>query len=220
DTIMATAGKSRFRPGELQLRVFTEGSARGFVDEKVKLGEVIVVNGIPFSVINVVYTGIEYYRVNQVNVKDLSFEAEFFLWFKWSGEVDVDNIQFLNEVPGKGYRVEMRRTTVPAEWHGGQDVHWVAYRYKGTFLHAYDLRQFPFDRQELPLLLAHRSQDANRVQLVADLDEIVDRPINEIYPQEWTYLHRRDSSGTLPDSSAFGDPNHPPGVAPPPYPLH
>src|SRR5262249_22177988 len=137
DTIMATAGKSRFPPGDLQLRVVTEGSARGFVDEKVKLGEVIVVNGIPFSVINVVYTGIEYYRVNQVNVKDLSFEAEFFLWFKWSGEVDVDNIQFLNEVPGKGYRVEMRRTTVPAEWHGGQDVHWVAYRFKGTLLHAF-----------------------------------------------------------------------------------
>jgi hypothetical protein len=220
DTIMATARNSRFRPGELQLRVVTGGSARTNIDEKVKLGEVIVVNGVPFYVINVVYTGIEYYRVNQVNVKDLTFEAEFFLWFKWSGDVDVDNIQFLNEVPGKGYRVEMRRTTEPAGWHGGQDAHWVAYRYKGTFVHAYDLRQFPFDRQELPLLLAHRSQNANRVQLVTDLDEIVDRPINEIYPQEWTYLRRRDSSAIFRYASAFGNPTHLPGEAPSPYSVY
>jgi len=206
DTIMASAAEGRFRPSELQLRLVTEGHTRSTLDEKAKQGEVIVVNGVPFFVINVVYAGIEYFRVNQVNVKDLSFEAEFFLWFKWSGDVDIDNIQFLNEVPGKGHRVEMRLATLPAEWHGGQDVHWIAYRYKGTFLHAYDLRHFPFDRQELPLLLAHRSRNANRIQLVADVGGIVDRPISEIYPQEWTYLGRRDSSATFRHASAFGNP--------------
>ncbi len=220
DTIMASAAEGRFRPSELQLRLVTEGHTRSTLDEKAKQGEVIVVNGVPFFVINVVYAGIEYFRVNQVNVKDLSFEAEFFLWFKWSGDVDIDNIQFLNEVPGKGHRVEMRLATLPAEWHGGQDVHWIAYRYKGTFLHAYDLRHFPFDRQELPLLLAHRSRNANRIQLVADVGGIVDRPISEIYPQEWTYLGRRDSSATFRHASAFGNPSWLAGEAQSPYSVY
>jgi len=153
-------------------------------------------------------------------VKDLSFEAEFFLWFRWSGDVDVENIQFLNEVVGKGYRVEIRRATVPAEWHGGQDIHWIAYRHKGTFLHAYDLRQFPFDRQELPLLLAHRNRQANRVQLVADLGNIVDRPIDDIYPQEWRYIGRQDYAAVFRYASSFGNPTYYPGEAQAPYSVY
>jgi ABC-type branched-subunit amino acid transport system substrate-binding protein len=220
DTIMGTASSGRFRPCMQQLRVVTDSQTKNALAEKVKEGEVLVVEDVPYYLINVVYAGIEYYRVNQVSAKDLNFEAEFFLWFKWSGDVDIDGIQFLNEIPGRGHRVEMKRATVPAEWHGGQDIHWVSYRYKGTFLHAYDLRQFPFDRQELPLALAHRGRNANKLQLVADLDHIVDWPVREIYPQEWTYLGRRDASATFRYPTAFGDPTYLPGEAQTPYSVY
>ena len=220
DTIMGTTSNGEFHPCFEQLRVVTEAHTLSILDEKVKLGEVLVVDGVPFFRISVVYAGIEYYRVNQVNVKDLNFEAEFFLWFRWSGDVDIDNIQFLNEVPGKGYRIEMRRATVPAAWHGGQDVKWISYRYKGTFLHSYDLHQFPFDRQELPLLLAHKNRNANKVQLVVDQGNVVDRPISDIYPQEWNYVNRKDYAATFRYASSFGNPTYRPGEAQAPYSVY
>lgn len=220
DTVMGSIEGGEFHPCYTQLRVVTEDHTLHILPEKIKAGEVIVLDHVPFFKIDVVYAGIEYYRVNQVNIKDLNFEAEFFLWFKWAGNVDVDNIQFLNEIPGKGYRIEMRKATVPAMWHGGDDVHWVSYRYKGTFLHPYDLHRFPFDRQVLPLLLAHKSKNANKIQLVADEPEIVDRPITEIYPQEWKYLGRQDYAATFRYASSFGNPTYRRGEAQAPYSVY
>jgi ABC-type branched-subunit amino acid transport system substrate-binding protein len=220
DTIMGTIMGGQFHPCYEQLRVVTEAHTLSILPEKVKLGEVIVVDDIPFFLINVVYAGIEWYRIDQLNVKDLNFDAEFFLWLKWSGNVDVENVQFLNEVPGKGYRIEMRRATVPAGAHGGQDIQWISYRIKGTFLHSYDLHQFPFDRQEIPLLLAHKNRNANKIQIVADAANIVDRPIEAIYPQEWKYIGRRDFSTTFRYASAFGNPTYLPGEAQAPYSVY
>jgi ABC-type branched-subunit amino acid transport system substrate-binding protein len=220
DTTMTTIMGGRFHPCFEQLRVVTEAHTLSILPEKIKLGEVIVVDGTPFFLIDIVYAGIEWYRIDQVNVKDLSFDAEFFLWLKWSGNVDVDNVQFLNEVPGKGYRIEMRRDTVPASWHGGQDIKWISYRVKGTFLHSYDLHQFPFDRQELPLLLAHKNRNANKVEIIADEANIVDRPIDAIYPQEWLYAGRRDFSSTFHYASAFGNPTYEPGQTQAPYSVY
>jgi ABC-type branched-subunit amino acid transport system substrate-binding protein len=220
DTVMGLVMNGVFRPCYQQLRVVTERHTLDNLAEKVKLGEVVVSDQTPFFVIDVVYAGIEYYRIDQVAVKDLSFDAEFFLWLKWSGDVDVDNLQFLNEVPGKGYRIEMRRAIVPDQWDGGRDVRWVSYRYKGTFLHPYDLHHFPFDRQELPLLLAHKNRNANKIQLVVDMGNIVDRPIGDIYPQEWRYVGRDDFGATFRYASAFGNPTYRPGEAQAPYSVY
>jgi ABC-type branched-subunit amino acid transport system substrate-binding protein len=220
DTVMGVIMNGAFHACYQQLRLVTEQHTLNNLAEKIKAGEVISVDGVPFFLINVVYVGVEWYRVDQVNIKDLNFDAEFFLWLKWSGDVDIENVQFLNELPGKGYRIEMRRATVPADWHGGQDVKWISYRYKGTFLHSYDLHQFPFDRQELPLLLAHKSRNANKIQLVVDSGNIVDRPINEIYPQEWRYMGRKDYAATFRYASSFGNPTYRPGEAQAPYSVY
>jgi hypothetical protein len=213
DTTMGTIMGGAFHPCFEQLRVVTEAHTLNILPEKIKLGEVIVVDGTPFFLIDVVYAGVEWYRVDQVNVKDLNFEAEFVLWLKWAGDVDVENVQFLNEVPGKGYRIEMRRATVSAGWHGGSDIKWISYRYKGTFLHSYDMHQFPFDHQDLPLYLAHKNRNFNKIAIVADAANIVDRPIEAIYPQEWRYMYRQDFASTFNYASAFGNPTYRPGEA-------
>ena len=221
DTVMGTIDRGDFHPCYTQLRQITSAHARSVLPALVSSGQAIVLDDVPFFKIDVVYAGIEWYRVNQVNIKDLTFEAEFFLWLKWSGKsVDVDNVQFLNEIPGKGYRIEMRRDTVPAMWHGGDDIHWISYRYKGTFVHPYDLHRFPFDQQVLPLLLAHKNKNANKIQLVADEAEIVERPLKEIYPQEWKYLGRKDYAATFRYASAFGNPTYRKGEVQSPYSVY
>jgi ABC-type branched-subunit amino acid transport system substrate-binding protein len=221
DMSMTTAvGSDGFFPTFQQLREVTERHTLDHLAEKIKAGEVLVADKVPYFLIQVVYAGIEWYRVDQVNAKDLSFDAEFFLWLNWSGDVDISSVQFLNEVPGKGYRIEMGSATVPSAYAGGPAVKWVSYRYKGTFLHPYDLHQFPFDRQELPLLLAHKNLNANKIQLISDRSFISGNPVREIYPQEWRYLGRDDYGSTFRYASAFGNPTYLPGETQAPFSVY
>jgi ABC-type branched-subunit amino acid transport system substrate-binding protein len=220
DTIMATAFGDGFCPTFQQLRLVTDRHSLDNLAGKVKRGEIIVADQVPYFLVSVVYAGIEWYRVDQVSVKDLSFDAEFFVWLNWSGEFDADNVQFLNEVAGKVQRVELRRVTAPPAFRGGPRIHWVSYRYKGTFLHPYDLHRFPFDRQELHLRLSHKDLDADRVLFVADRINIVGRPISDIYPHEWRDVGREDYGATFRYASAFGDPTYRPGEAQAPYSVY
>ena len=218
DTVMAFMRRGSWKPCFTQLRRVLEAHTLSILPEKIKEGEVIVADGVPFFKIKVVYAGVDYYRVNQVNVKDLNFESEFFLWYKWQGDLDVDNIGFINELPGRGTRVAIRDNY--AEAAGPDAVKWISYKVKGVFLYPYDLKLFPFDTQHLPLLMAHRSKNANKIQIVADEDEETDRRISNIYPQEWRDLGREDFSGTFSFDSTFGNPAYTPGETQAPYSVY
>ena len=206
DVVMGYARGGQFRPSFTQLRVVTDQHELGLLPRKTASGEIVVVDKTPFYKVHLVYVGVDYRRVAQVAVKDLAFESEFFLWFKWSGDVDVDGIGFVNEVPGKVSRVKLLDNF--AEAKGPDAEKWASYRVKGTFVHPYNLRLFPFDTQRLPLRVAHKTLDANHLVLVADRAFITDKPVAEIYPQEWRHLGREDFSGTFNYESNFGNPEY------------
>jgi branched-chain amino acid transport system substrate-binding protein len=206
DVVMGIAHGDQFRPCFTQLRVVTDPHQLELLPRKAETGEIVVVDKTPFYKVHLVYVGVDYRRVAQVAIKDLAFETEFFLWFKWAGDVDVDGIGFVNEVPGKVSRVKLLDNL--AEAKGPDAEKWASYRVKGTFVHPYNLRLFPFDTQSLPLKIAHKTLDANHLALVADRGFITDRPVTEIYPQEWRYTGREDFSGTFNYESNFGNPEY------------
>jgi hypothetical protein len=134
---------------------------------------------------------------------------EFFLWFKWTGNMDVDNIVVLNEIPGKGgTRLDLRSNYDLANPAKAPTVRWRSYRVKGMFLHPYDLKLFPFDSQRLPLIFGHKNKNENKLQLVVDRELISDRPLRDIYPLEWDYVGRADYSGSFNYYSTFGNPTY------------
>lgn len=206
DTVMGFARAGEFKPAFTQLRLVTDPHQLERLPQKVKNGEIVVIDKTPFYKVHVVYAGIDYSRVNQVAIKDLAFESEFFLWLKWAGDVDVDGIGFVNEVPGKVMRSRLLDNLAKAK--GPEDEKWASYKVKGTFVHPYNLRLFPFDTQHLPLRLAHKTLDANHIVLVADRGFIADKKIEEIYPQEWRYAGREDFAATFNYESNFGNPEY------------
>jgi branched-chain amino acid transport system substrate-binding protein len=216
DTVMGFQRGGQWKPCFTQLRRVTEPHTLHILPEKIKLGEVVVADGVPFFKIQVIYVGVDYYRVNQVSAKDLNFESEFFLWFKWEGDADIENIGFINELPGRGSRVELRNNFAELkehehDGHAHEAEKWEAFKIKGVFVDPYELKLFPFDTQHLPLLIAHRSKNANKIRLVADVTEESNRRITDIFPQEWHYLGREDFSGTFNFESNFGNPDYRPG---------
>jgi len=145
------------------------------------------------------------FAIDKVATGSLSFDAEFFLWLKWTGDLDTENIVLLNELKG-GERVELRRR-FPPDRPGEPGVKWISYKVKGTYEAEYDLKRFPFDTQRLVLTVAHKNKNANKIQLVIDHDALSERSL-ERWPHAWLNLGRRDYSGTFNYMSTFGNPTY------------
>ncbi|MEN0064834.1 MAG: hypothetical protein AAGA48_22000 [Myxococcota bacterium] len=148
----------------------------------------------------VVYAGIDFFRVNEVDVASQAFDVELFLWFRWQGDVDIDNITFLNQINTEDSFFQVVRQDLESP------VKYICYKVKGRFLTPFDLHDFPFDQQRLPVELSHATLDSRDLMLVVDYDRLSQEEIRAIYPEEWSYVGRRDASATYAPTTTYGDP--------------
>ncbi len=192
----------QFKPAFTQLRRVTEPHVLNNLQSRIAENEVVVSDKIPYYLTRVVYAGLDFYRINSVDVAGQNFDVEFFMWFRWEGDIDVENIDFLNGIYGIEDKTEVLR-----EDRSG-DIKYICYKIKGTYLTPYDVRLFPFDTQHLPITVSHKSKDASQIMLVLDAKNLSHAHLHEIYPEEWDYVGREDYSGTHALSSTFGDPNY------------
>ncbi len=181
-------------------RILRDVRAGKLDSERIKDRRVVVAGGVPYFKTAVVYAGIDFYRVNQVDIAGQKFDIELFTWFHFQGDVDVQNIAFLNSINEETSTNEVLRQDV------GIGIQYVCYKIKGTYLTPYDLRKFPFDTQSLPLKMAHRTRDSNEIILVVDNKNLSNFPVSDIYPEEWTYGGRADYSASFIPATTFGDP--------------
>ena len=199
--------KGALKPAYTQLREVTDKRIlrevkSGATEDSPRLKDhrVVLAGDTPYYKTAVVYTGIDFYRVNQVDVAGQKFDLEFFSWYHFQGDVDTENISFLNAVNEETSTNEVLRQDV------GANLNYVCYKVKGTYLTPYNLRNFPFDFQALPLKMAHKTRDSNEIILVVDQDGLSDAPIRDIYPEEWLHRGRADFSASFIPDTTFGDP--------------
>ena len=207
NVVVSVIERDSFKPAYAQLREVNEVHILNNLARKILFDEVVVLNGKPFYRTQVVYTGLDFFRINNIDISEQRFDVEFFLWFKWTGELDVENIDFLNSIFSEENVKEVLR-----EDQSGP-VKYIAYKMKNAFLTPYDLRTFPFDLQHLPMTLSHKTKDANQVSLVVDSNNLSSQALEAIYPEEWKYRGRLDFSGTYSQHSTFGDPSYTEGVS-------
>jgi ABC-type branched-subunit amino acid transport system substrate-binding protein len=94
----------------------------------------------------VVYAGIELNSLDNIDVRNNTFAADFFLWFRYQDELNLDphEVEFPTVVSGAslgkevGYRSRAGFTTV-------------TYHVKGVFHTDYEFSRFPFDEQTLKI---------------------------------------------------------------------
>lgn len=105
--------------------------------------------------------------VNLISALDAeTFQADFFLWLKFSGDDDVTDLEFPNSVDpaatlGEPVRVSTR-----------DGVSYRLYRVTGSFRASLEFHDFPFDRQELSIEVQHRSLPSSRVVYAVDIDAL------------------------------------------------
>jgi len=164
-----------FKPLYDQLKVVADDHNLRQVEKKVKAGEFLLADGVPYFKIKVVYVGMDYSRVNSIKPKEQSFDMEFFLWFRWTDEFNPEDLLIVNAI-GDVNRAPLREDL-------NRPDRYQAFKVRAEFRHPFNLRRFPFDEQELPITIAHRNRNADKLILVADRERIRDYPVNEIIPR-------------------------------------
>jgi hypothetical protein len=93
-----------------------------------------------------VYTGIYLINIYDLDINQHSYYIDCYLWFKWKGERDPMNIEFVNAVEKWGATIEPFYEE-PQVLDDG--YYYNGMRYEGRFYHAFELERFPLDQHGL-----------------------------------------------------------------------
>ncbi|NUQ24762.1 MAG: hypothetical protein HUU34_12490 [Saprospiraceae bacterium] len=95
-----------------------------------------------------VYTGIYLMNLYDLDINQYSFYADCYLWFRWKGDLDPSNIEFVNAVEKWGFTQNMFYDTARVLPDG---YSYNGMRVEGRFYHAFELSSFPLDRHKLDI---------------------------------------------------------------------
>jgi len=112
-----------------------------------------------------VLTGIQLMNIYDLDINKHSFYADFYLWFKWKGNINPIEIEFINSIEkwGSTRRVfyEEPKLLPDGYFYNGMRV-------EARFYHAFDLAQFPLDKHELNIHIENNLHPADSLLYVAD----------------------------------------------------
>ena len=110
----------------------------------------------------VIYTGIDINEISNIDPRNETFTADFYLWFRHKGHLDYSKIEFLNAVE------DLRLRDEPIMEMTGPNMAYRAYRIKGNFNEEFIFRDYPFDSQTLSIRFRHEKFNSERLVFVTD----------------------------------------------------
>ena len=112
----------------------------------------------------IVYVGIDINEFKELDIDDEhTYLADFYLWFRYQGKLDFDEITFDNSVNNISLGEALEEKTL------SNDTHYRLYHIKDTFTNNFDLSDYPFDKQTLSISLRHATLERHNLIFVVDL---------------------------------------------------
>jgi len=125
-------------------------------------GNIILIDGKFMNKTKLVYTGIDINSISDLSVKNSSCVIDFYLWFRFEGEFDDSNVEFVNSVDP----LSLSRPVIE-ERTGNLTTR--AYRVKAPFKINFQFHEYPFDKQTLRIQFRHVKQTRDKLIYISDL---------------------------------------------------
>ncbi len=110
---------------------------------------------------NIVYTGIDINEISHLDIKDFSYSADFYLWFRYQEEFEDHKVEFTNALTPI-----VLKDPVVNRTKDGLTVR--AYRVKARFKGSFELQEYPFDQQKMTIHFRHADLTRERLIYVPD----------------------------------------------------
>ncbi len=153
----------RFVTAPLQLVRIDQPDGIDLAAEQEK-GHVIAFEDRRYWVQRVVYTGIDIVRLNRIDVKQGTFNVDFYLWMRFAGDGDGQTqVQFPALLDRGAFDPAQ-----PVQTGQEDGLNYRLYRINGDFKARYELHDYPFDTQQLLLHFQNTEQRQELVTYVID----------------------------------------------------
>jgi len=156
----AVAAMRQFQP--LQTVLNRTNLLQDVLDNKI-----IELNGQFMSQAQVVYVGLDFTEVSELDIQEGFFSADFYLWFRFKGDFEDRNIEFLNLLNP----LDKLQWEIVSEWHSPTEkgVTTRTYRIIASFKVDFDFHKYPLDQQLLPIYIRHKTLTQNQLIYVVDI---------------------------------------------------
>lgn len=135
--------------------------------QKVLDNEIIQVNGKFMSLAQVVYVGIDFNDISELDPKSSTFTTDFYLWFRFRGHFDDKNINFVNIFSPEA--THLLEPILERESSLEPGVTTRTYRFKTQFKVHFDFHDYPLDQQILPIYFRHNVLTRDKLIYVVDM---------------------------------------------------
>lgn len=158
---MGTYRSQRIVSSLSQLQIVPDVNEFRNLEQVLETGEIINLENQYFYQTQVVYTGMELLDIHEVKMDEMYSEMEFYLWFRFRGEFDAKNLEFLNAK-------EAVVISDPVEEKLEGELKYQLYKIIGKFkLNFTD--QGNFDEELLGLSFRHKTMSRNKLIFVVDV---------------------------------------------------
>jgi hypothetical protein len=120
---------------------------------------------------HVVRTGLYLNNLYDLNMNAHSFYADFYVWFKWKGDFDPTNVEFVNAI---------EKWSVTNNSFDGDSAtvrlkdgsNYRIFRIEGRFFHSFSLNRFPLDEHALDIQIENPDADKDSIIYLPDTSTI------------------------------------------------
>ncbi|MDM8569342.1 mechanosensitive ion channel [Thiotrichales bacterium HSG1] len=129
--------------------------------EEIKNERIVLIGDKYMYKTNVVYVGIELNEISELDTSNLTYTLDFYLWFRFQGDLNTKNIEFLNAVEP----IQLENPIV--EQLGDQTNH--LYHVQGKFKSQFFTDYYAYQQYELGMSFRHNDLTNNNLIYVTDI---------------------------------------------------
>ncbi|MCP4753963.1 MAG: ABC transporter substrate-binding protein [Proteobacteria bacterium] len=145
-----------------QLRTVRSLGEIANLEKALESKRVLLIEGRYMYQTKVVYSGIEFNEITDVDMDDLTCTLDFNLWFRYQGDVDISDITFINALE----QIELGK---PIKEYQYDRINYKLYRVKGKFTADTIGSVRPYGRHSLGVSFAHNDLTKNNLIFVKDV---------------------------------------------------
>jgi len=214
---IGTFNQQKFISTFTQLQPVENISIYSDINTAIKSGEILLVDGKYMHRTNIVYTGIDINEIRNLDEKTSSYLVDFYLWFRFQGDISADHIEFTNYGTDRMDSGDKLELDEPIGEETIDDITYRVYRVKADFKEKFRFNDYPFDRQQLAIRFRHSNLTRDNLIYVIDVvgmrDTIAQEVINnwkesKVFEtiSDWKVIAVNFFSDTLINDSILGNP--------------
>ena len=172
--------RQKFISAFTQLQPVNELNSIADFQEKLDSEQILSVDDSYMYKTNIVYTGIDVNEIRNLDEKTSSYLVDFYLWFRFQGYIDADNIEFLNYGTDRMDSGDKLELDDPIDEEVIDGVTYRCYRVKADFQEEFWFHDYPFDRQKLAVRFRHANLTRDNLIYVVDVVGMRDTVAREV----------------------------------------